>query len=150
MRQEFPIVPPPASTLIFSLVLLLPVLVILLYLLFAPRFVKFEVSPEGLRIRGEIYGRRIPARDLILEEARPIDLTADPDRRLGGRTNGIGMPGYASGWFRLSNGEKSLVFVTDKTRVAYIPTRRGYSVLVSVERPQEFLSVLRLAAGATR
>ncbi len=150
MRQEFPIVAPPAGTLVFSLALLLPVLVILLYLVFAPRLVKFEVSPEGLRIRGEIYGRLIPATDLDLEHARPVDLTADPDRRLGRRTNGIGMPGYASGWFRLKNGENSLVFVTDKTRVAYIPTRQGYSVLVSVERPHEFLSVLRLAAGAAR
>jgi hypothetical protein len=150
MRQEFPIVAPSPGTLAFSLAILLPVLVILLYLVFAPRLVKFEVSPEGLRIRGEIYGRLIPASDLDVEHACPVDLTADPDRRLSRRTNGIGMPGYASGWFRLKNGEKSLVFVTDKTRVAYIPTRQGYSVLVSVERPQEFLSVLRLAAGATR
>lgn len=150
MRQEFPIVAPPLSTLLFSLLILAPVLLILLYLLFAPRLVRFEVSPEGLRIRGEIYGRLIPAAELDLENARAVDLTADPDRRLGRRTNGIGLPGYASGWFRLKNGEKSLVFVTDKTRVAYIPTRQGYSVLLSVERPHEFLSILRLAAGAAR
>mgnify|MGYP000029441582 CR=1 FL=1 len=145
MREVFPIVPAPASTVLVSLALLLPVLLILLYLVLAPRLVRFELSPEGLAIRGELYGRRIPARELIVDHARPVDLRTDTDRRLARRTNGVGLPGYRSGWFRLANGEKALVFVTDQSRVVYIPTRRGYAVLLSVERPEEFINRLRLA-----
>ena len=145
MREVFPIVPAPATTVLVSLALLLPVLLILLYLLLAPRLVRFEVSPEGLHIRGELYGRRIPAGELMADQARPVDLRTDTARRLARRTNGVGLPGYRSGWFRLANGEKALVFVTDQSRVVYLPTRRGYAVLLSVERPEEFINRLRLA-----
>lgn len=148
MREVFPIVPAPASTLLVTLALLLPVLLILAYLVMAPRLVRFELSPEGLHIRGELYGRKIPASELLTGQARPIDLRTDTDRRLARRTNAVGLPGYRSGWFRLANGEKALVFVTDQSRVVYIPTRRGYSVLLSVEQPQEFINRLRALAGA--
>ena len=145
MREVFPIVPDPATTVLVSLALLLPVLLILLYLVLAPKLVRFEVSPEGLHIRGELYGRRIPAGELMLDQARAVDLRTDTARRLARRTNGVGLPGYRSGWFRLANGEKALVFVTDQSRVVYLPTRQGYAVLLSVERPEEFLNRLRLA-----
>jgi hypothetical protein len=145
MREVFPIVPAPATTVLVSLALLLPVLLILLYLVLAPKLVRFEVSPEGLHIRGELYGRRIPAGELMLDQARAVDLRTDTARRLARRTNGVGLPGYRSGWFRLANGEKALVFVTDQSRVVYLPTRQGYAVLLSVERPEEFLNRLRLA-----
>jgi len=145
MREVFPIVPAPATTVLVSLALLLPVLLILLYLVLAPKLVRFEVSPEGLHIRGELYGRRIPAGELMLDQARAADLRTDTARRLARRTNGVGLPGYRSGWFRLANGEKALVFVTDQSRVVYLPTRQGYAVLLSVERPEEFLNRLRLA-----
>lgn len=131
-----------------SLALLTPVLLILLYLILAPKLVRFELSPEGLHIRGELYGRRIPAGELLADQAIAVDLRTDTDRRLVRRTNGIGLPGYRSGWFRLANGEKALVFVTDQSRVVYIPTRQGYPVLLSVERPQEFLYRLRALAAS--
>ncbi len=58
------------------------------------------------------------------------------------RTNGAGLPGYQAGWFRLQSGEKALVFVTDLERVVYVPTNEGYSLLLSVEEPDEFLDAL--------
>jgi len=66
------------------------------------------------------------------------------------RTRGTGLPGYSAGWFRLRNGEKALCFLTDRSRLAYVPTRAGFSVLLSVllsvERPDAFLAALaRLA-----
>ena len=57
------------------------------------------------------------------------------------------MPGYRSGWFRLRDGEKALLYVTDPTRVVYVPTTEGYSVLLSVAEPDVFLSSLRRATG---
>jgi hypothetical protein len=150
MRQVFPIVPAPGSAMLVGIVALVPVILLLLYLTLCSRFVRFEVSREGLRIRGELYGRNIPASELVLDQARPLDLNTERDHGLSWRTNGVGLPGYKSGWFRLKNGEKSLVFITDKSRVAYIPTTKGYSVLLSVERPQEFLTTLIAVTGGAK
>ncbi len=49
----------------------------------------------------------------VLEEAKQVDLSGDSEYRLRTRTNGTGLPGYQAGWFKLQNGEKALVFVTD-------------------------------------
>jgi hypothetical protein len=43
----------------------------------------------------------------------------------------------------LRNGEKALVFVTDPKSVAYVPTRAGYSILVSVAEPARLLEAVR-------
>ena len=113
---------------------------------FALRYVKFEVTPEGLAIRGDLYGRHLASESLLPREARAVDLTVSPEYRPVLRTNGIGLPGYGSGWFQLGNGEKALIFVTDKHRVVYIPTREGYVVLLSVAEPEKFLETLRKMA----
>ncbi len=168
MKEVFPIIPagkgPVIAVWIIALILggiieavskapplvfwiVAPTLGVVIFLLcsfvYASRYVRFEVSPEGLAIRGDIYGRRLPAAVLKTSEARTLDLTATPNFRLVWRTNGAGLPGYGSGWFRLANGDKALVFVTDKQRVVYLPTRKGYVLLVSVEEPEKFLEALR-------
>jgi hypothetical protein len=146
MKQVFPVV--PASSGPFWLlgvvgVFLLALLFLFAYLAYSSRNVKFEVSAEGLRIKGDIYGRTIPARALVVDKAKILDLGKEKEYQLGWRTNGAGLPGYKSGWFRLKNGEKGLVFVTDTRRVVYLPTREGYSVLLSVARPSDFIQALR-------
>jgi Bacterial PH domain len=113
---------------------------------YASRQVKFEVTPEGLAIRGDWYGRRLPSESLLIQEARAVDLTGSPEYRPVWRTNGAGLPGYGSGWFQLGNGNKALIFVTDKRRVVYLPTRDGYSLLLSVPEPEKFLAALRQMA----
>lgn len=75
-----------------------------------------------------------------------MDLTESPNYRPVWRTNGAGLPGYGSGWFQLENGDKALIFVTDKRRVVYLPTREGYSLLLSVPEPEKFLEALRQMA----
>ncbi|HEY9074470.1 MAG TPA: PH domain-containing protein, partial [Desulfobaccales bacterium] len=110
---------------------------------YASRHVRFELSSEGLAIRGDLYGRRLPAASLLTAQARVVDLTRDGDYRLVARTNGVGFPGYGSGWFQLANGDKALIFVTDKRRVVYLPTREGYALLLSLAEPDKFLGALR-------
>lgn len=146
MKEVFHIVPATSGPVIvfgiLALVLLSLLLVIGLFA-YASRHVNFEVSPEGLAIRGDLYGRKIPAGRLLMGEAKAVDLTADRDYALSWRTNGAGFPGYSSGWFRLGNGDKALVFVTDKRRVVYLPTREGYNLLLSVPDQEQFLAALR-------
>jgi PH (Pleckstrin Homology) domain-containing protein len=109
----------------------------------------FELDPAGLRVRGDLYGRLIPASELRGGAARVIDLQQERTLRPTARTMGTAIPGYRAGWFRLADGEKALLYVTDPQRVVYVPTRAGYSVLLSVDRPTEFVERLREIAPAT-
>jgi hypothetical protein len=151
MKQVFPIVPANSGPLwmIAGLVamILVGVTILFIYLAHSSRSARFEVSNEGLNIKGDLYGRLIPASELSLEEARVLDLNEDVEHRPKWRTNGTGLPGYQAGWFRLRNGEKSLLFVTDRSRVVYLPTRQGYSVMLSVAQPEALIESLRTAVG---
>lgn len=107
---------------------------------------KFEVSPEGLRITGNVFGRTIPAADLRLEAAQVVDFVKSPALRPKWRTFGVGLPGYKAGWFRLYDGEKALVFLSGSKPPVYVPTTLGYSLLISPQDPAGFLSSLAAVA----
>lgn len=114
---------------------------------FSSRHARFTVSSEGLELRGDMYGRTIAIRDLIVEEAEHINLEHRGPYSPKWRTFGTGLPGYLAGWFRLRNGEKALLYVTDKSNVVRIPTRNGYQVLLSVRDPVRFLEALEALEG---
>lgn len=150
MKELFPMIPASAKALWFFgaiLLFLLALFGLFSYIAYSSRSVEFELSKAGLRIRGGLYARMIPAGSLISAESRQIDLLEATSYKPRVRTNGIGLPGYAAGWFRLRNGEKALLFVTDQSSVVYVATREGYSVLMSVEEPETFLQSLRNVAA---
>ena len=145
MTTVFPLTPAPAKAIWFlvALCVLMAVLTVMFgYLAYSARNARFEVSPRGVRLVGDLWGRTIPWEVIDLNGARALDLRADPEYRLKRRTMGTGLPGYGAGWFRLRNGEKALAYVTDRSRVAYVPTRDGYSLLLSLEAPDAFLRAL--------
>jgi hypothetical protein len=111
----------------------------------AARSVRFVVSPTGLDLQESFWGRRLPLSALRLSDARTVNL--DEDRALVPirKEMGTELSGYRAGLFRLQNGEHALLFLTDWQRVAYIPTTRDYSVLISVAEPGALLSSLRRA-----
>lgn len=109
---------------------------------------RFELSAEGLRLRGDLYGRLIPTSQLRLDAVKRIDFAAEPGLAPRWRTLGTGLPGYQAGWFRLRNGEKALLYLTDRSRAVYVPTRAGYSVVLSPNEPDAFLSALK-SVGTT-
>jgi len=144
--QVFTIIPGTNGPvwLLMGLSLLFLVMVALFaWLAWSSRNSRFEISDTGLEIGATMYGRTIPVESLIADGIRVVDLTRDHDLHPRWRTNGAGLPGYLAGWFKLRNGEKSLLFVTDKRRVVYVPTREGYSVIMSVRRPEEFTAALQ-------
>jgi hypothetical protein len=96
-----------------------------------------------LKIAGDLYGRFISLKVLRVGEAKIVDLNRELEYRLKTRTNGVGLPGYSSGWFKLNNNSKALAFVTDKRRVLYLPTTEGYVLLLSVRDAESLLSALR-------
>ena len=103
----------------------------------------FEIGPEGLRLHGDLYGRLIPKAELRVDLARRVDLTREDGLRPKWRRMGTALPGYQSGWFRLRNGDKALLYLTDRTRAVYVPTTAGYGLLLSPVDPDAFLSRLR-------
>jgi hypothetical protein len=148
--ESFAIVPGPARGLwvLFAviLVILLIAATVLLATVRGARVSRFELSDAGLRLRGDLYGRMIPADSLRGAAARIVDLANTPDLRPRRRTMGTALPGYRAGWFRLRNGEKALVYLTETSRTVYVPTRSGYSVMLTPEQPERFLERLRTVA----
>jgi hypothetical protein len=107
----------------------------------------FTITPAGLQLRGDWYGRTIPLEQLQVGAAQRVDLRANPSLLPRVRTWGTAWPGYQAGWFRLRNGERALVYLTDRSRAVYVPTTAGYSLLLSPEDPDAFLASLRAARG---
>jgi hypothetical protein len=151
MTDTFPIAPGQVRILWFALPILAIAVVgiaVAVYSLSASRTARFEISPDGLRLRGDFYGRLIPTRSLRLDQARVVDLRSDPELKPVLRTLGTSISGYRAGWFRLRDGERALLYVTDPARVVYLPTADGYSVLLSVSDPAAFIASLQRHAPA--
>jgi hypothetical protein len=123
-------------------IVLVPVIFILGVTALGSRMSRFEVSPEGLRLRGDLYGRLIPANQLRPDAAQRVDFDASPGLQPVRRTLGTGLPGYQSGWFRLQNGDSALLYLSDRNRVVYVPTTAGFGLLLSPADPDAFLSAL--------
>ena len=102
-----------------------------------------DAARAAYDVVGDLWGRSIPFHKLELAKARITDLGKGSEYRPRVRTCGTGLPGYASGWFRLANKEKALLYVTRRDNVVYIPTTDGYSLLLSVQEPERFLEMLR-------
>ena len=128
---------------VFVGVMVFTALFFLGYSFYSSGHTTFTVGSEGLRISGDAFGRFIPKEKMNLSQARVVQLNCEPSLAPRRRTMGTAMPGYAAGWFKLCNGEKSLVFVTDRNRVVYIPTLSGYSVMMSVIEPDRFVETLK-------
>ena len=106
--------------------------------------IQYAINPQGLTIKNAIfYGRTIRKDEIAIDGARIINLNEEPAYKPALRTNGIGLPGFQSGWFRLKNKEKALLFVTDYQKVLYLPTTKHYSLLISVTDPETMLEKMK-------
>ncbi len=105
------------------------------------------VSEKGLQIKDVSYGKFIPRSSLIISKARIVDLNVEKGYRPSLRIWGTSLPGYSAGWFTLRDGEKALVFLCNHTKVVYIPTKDGYSLLLDMQNPEGFLRVLKSELG---
>ena len=143
--MEFPISSSPSSTaLIAGAIALVTIVIGLMFAWFAFSASNLAAAIDGddLRITVPIYGRSIPLSSLDVSSLAIVDLNDAVDLRPRVRTNGIGLPGYAVGWFRLGNGEKALAAVTARNPVVYLRTTEGYSLLLSLADPQGFAEQL--------
>ena len=150
MTEIFPIVPAQGRMLYVLLVgvgvLLLGVMALMYATARGSRDSRFEVSADGLRLRGDLYGRFIPAANIRASEARIVDASDRSEFGPRFRTAGTAVPGYHAGWFRLRNGEKGLLYLTRREQAVYVPTTEGYSLVLSPSDPQRFVERLRTLA----
>lgn len=144
--MDFPIAPAASRYLWFIipvLALLAGVMILMLVTARGGRNTVFTVDSGELRLRGDLYGRTIPLHDLHTDSARRVNLAETRVLQPVSRTMGTGLPGYQSGWFRLRNGEKALLYLTDRSKAIHVPTTNGYSLLISPDDPDAFLAALR-------
>ncbi|CAM0122910.1 PH domain-containing protein [Stenotrophomonas sp. GD03958] len=112
---------------------------------------RVELADNVLDVRSTMYRRRVPVAQLRLDQAEVVDLQRDRRYGIRVKTNGYSVPGFYSGHFRLHGGGKGFALVTDRARVLALPVSDGSTLLLSVDRPQALLDVLRkVAASAPR
>ena len=112
---------------------------------------RLQLDADGVEIATTFYRRRFAASDLDLARARVVDLDERPEYRPALRTNGMSLPGFHSGWYRLRNGNRALVATAGGKRLLWLPTRSGHDLLLQPGRPEALLERLRtMAAGAAR
>lgn len=109
----------------------------------APFHGQLEVSSQGLCIKGIVFRKMIPMSDLQVSLARIVDLDQEPSLRPWMKLYGIGLPGFRSGWFLLKERERALLVLSRSNLAVYVPTSRGYALLLSPERIEEFLTALK-------
>lgn len=143
----------PATSGVKAFWILIPVLFIALgavgllgRTLWGAHHATFELTSEGLAFHGDVWGKRIPLARIRGGVARIVNVNTEADVRPAGRTMGTALPGYQSGWFRLGNGEKALLYLTNRERALYIPTTDGYVVLLSPADPDRMLADIRRMA----
>jgi hypothetical protein len=144
--QSFPLAA-LSSSILYWVFALVPVLLVglagfLAWAAWSTRGVTLEVTPDEVVVHGGVYGRAIARGSLDVDKARVLEQLGGSELRPVARTNGLGLPNFRSGWFRLANGEKALLFVSSE-RVVYVPTRDGYSLVVSPADPEGFLAALK-------
>jgi len=90
------------------------------------------IANESLTIESLFYGKAIPFEKINVRGLRQLNLYNDKEYDVKIRINGIGLPYYYVGWMKLNNGNKSLVYLTDRANVALIPTDE-YDILFSTD-----------------
>jgi hypothetical protein len=132
----------PIAALMSQAMVALLIVVVLL-----PLF-RRRIAFDGRRLRVEAtwYTRESPVSDFRLDEARVVDLRERTEFRPGVKTNGVGLPGFLAGHFRMRDWKrKAFCLVTDPARVLVLPHADGSTWLLSFEHPQAVLDILRRA-----
>ncbi len=151
MSPVFELTPAPESFSWFFgavIVLLLSIVALTVWVYMKSTNATVRIEGHALTLDAAIYGRSIALSSIKLPEVRAVTIAEGMPLAPKVRTNGIGLPGYRLGWYRLRNGEKALLAMSGTQQAVYLPTTEGYSLLVSLRRPVVFMETLRTAIAA--
>lgn len=130
----------------------LPIWALILIVLIGPIIVAFslkgvrnpvlELDNDSLRLKVSFIEKRWKTSEIDKAAASIVNLESRTELRPKWKLWGAALPGLSSGLFKLYNGQKAHVYLTDRNKVVYIPTQNG-PILLSLERPKEFLAALQ-------
>jgi len=100
--------------------------------------VKIRLDAQTLVVGEGLYQVSLPMEQIDRSAVRQWTREEDDGYAPGLRTNGIGMPGMALGWFT-SKRSKIFAAITQQDNVVIIPTTAGYTILASPDHPHEFV-----------
>lgn len=121
---------------------------VLIYFLWGSFRSTVSIDDASLRLRVPIYSATVPLDSVVASRSTILDLATNPELTPAIRTNGLGVPGYQLGHFRLRNGTRARVALTARSGVVYVPTNEGRALLISVNQPEDFIAVLRSSVGS--
>lgn len=118
---------------------------VLVFLLLLMRRRAVTLNNGVLEVRAALYRKRVAVAELDLPRARSVNLAERTELRPWLKSNGMSMPGFHAGHFRLRGDfGKAFCLLTQRERVAWLPLRDGKSqLLLSLERPQALLDALQ-------
>lgn len=150
MTETFALIPVVSRNHMFNGLVFIPIVFLVVgavallgVTLFTIPHIKFIVSEQDLKITYPFYGRSFRFQELKIEEARLVNISKEPEFKPVWRLNGVGLPGFGGGWFKLKNKKKALLFLSDQRHAVYLPTTRGYVLLMSPQEPRQFLTRLK-------
>ena len=101
-----------------------------------------KLGKDGLSIKVSFIDKQWAISTIDRANAALVNLESRQELRPKWKLWGVAMPGLSSGLFKLYDGRKAHVYITDRSKVVYLPTQSG-PVLLSLERPREFLDTLQ-------
>ncbi|MCD6196065.1 MAG: hypothetical protein J7J82_04690 [Staphylothermus sp.] len=125
------------------LLLILIVLFIIALIIFIP-IITFSIRVNENTIKASsLFSYKITVGKEDVENIYVVDLSKHPELRPKIRTFGTGLPGLNLGWFKLANGSKAFLAITNNKQGVVIKLRDGTYVILSPKNIQEFINTLK-------
>ncbi|GIU11564.1 MULTISPECIES: PH domain-containing protein [unclassified Shewanella] len=129
----------PKTSKAVSIGILLPMVLAFSWMFYKVNDSKLILSSETLTLDVPFYGFSLPIADIDSAGITLLDWGKEPGLKPDIRANGIGIPGFQLGWFRLANGQKAFVASTNTDKLVLIPTLQNYPLILSLQQPEGLL-----------
>ena len=109
---------------------------------------RLSIDAGGIEVATTFYTRRFTWAELRLDAARVVSRGERPEISPVLKTNGVAMPGFRSGWFRSRSFGRLFVAIAGGDRLLWLPTTKGYDLLLEPVHAGTLLEQLREQAAA--
>lgn len=128
-------------------VIVLGLAVLLALNAYSTNHITLRVTGDAIEYNSLLRKRSFAKSELKLGDVQKISISQKPELEPVRRKNGSDFAGLKEGWWVLRNGEKALVVLTDPQNAVYIPTTKGYVLLVSPTDANGFVAALKALGG---
>lgn len=139
--------PMPNNAKYASMGILLAVFGVFILTLYQSYNSQLEWDDNSVSFNVPLYSQDFTVSDIDWQASYIADLAIQTQLQPKWRINGLGLPGYALGWFKLQNGNKALLSVvaaeSGTQKVVIVPIiDKDYVIMISVEQPDTALALL--------